>query len=130
MHTAKREAAAELMPLRALKGALIASVMSIALVLLYALVLKLGWLDVSSMAIVTPAIKVLGAAAASFIAVRRCIKLRWLCGGLAGFIYILLAFMVFSILSDTFTLGLALLSDAGMGVLCGIVTAMLYAMFK
>ena len=76
------------------------------------------------MPIVNAAIKVISAAAAALLAVRRCAKRRWLYGAAAGLLYAVLAFMVFSILSDTFVISAALLSDFGMGILSGMLSAM------
>ena len=84
-----------------LKGGLLASVISIALIVLYALALWKEILPAESMPIANAVIKVISAAAASLLAVRRCTKRRWLYGGIAGLFYAALAFMVFSILADT-----------------------------
>lgn len=107
-----------------LKGGLLASIISIALIVLYALALWKEVLPASSMSIANAAIKVVSAAAAALLAVRRCAKRRWLYGGIAGLFYTALAFMVFSILSDTFIVSAALLSDFGVGLLAGMLAAM------
>ena len=104
-----------------LKGGLLASVISIALIVLYALA--------ESMPIANAVIKVISAAAASLLAVRRCTKRRWLYGGIAGLFYAALAFMVFSILADTFVVSVALLSDFGVGLLAGALAAMAAQVF-
>lgn len=107
-----------------LKGGLLASVISIVLIVLYALALWKEVLPASSMPIANAVIKVISAAAAALLAVRRCAKRRWLYGGIAGLFYTALAFMVFSILSDTFIVSAALLSDFGVGLLAGMLAAM------
>lgn len=107
-----------------LKGGLLASIISIALIVLYALALWKEVLPASSMSIANAVIKVVSAAAAALLAVRRCAKRRWLYGGIAGLFYTALAFMVFSILSDTFIVSAALLSDFGVGLLTGMLAAM------
>lgn len=107
-----------------LKGGLLASIISIALIVLYALALWKEVLPASSMSIANAVIKVVSAAAAALLAVRRCAKRRWLYGGIAGLFYTALAFMVFSILSDTFIVSAALLSDFGVGLLAGMLAAM------
>lgn len=107
-----------------LKGGLLASVISIALIVLYALALWKEVLPASSMPIANAVIKVISAAVAALLAVRRCAKRRWLYGGIAGLFYTALAFMVFSILSDTFIVSAALLSDFGVGLLAGMLAAM------
>ncbi len=113
-----------------LKGALIAAAFSIALIVLFAVVLKQEWANTDSIPVANSVIKVLSAALAAFIATRKCRERRWLVGLLAGLLYTLLAFMVFSVLSDSFTFSLALLSDMGIGALSGMLTAMLLQMIK
>ena len=117
-----------LMPI--LKGALIASALSIALIVLFAVLLKQEWANTSSIPLVNSVIKVLSAALAAFIAVRKCKTRCWLVGLLSGLSYTLLAFMVFSLLSDSFTFSTALLSDLGIGALAGMLTAMLMQMVR
>ena len=112
-----------------LKGGLLASLVSIVLIVLYALALWKEILPASSMPIANAVIKVLSAAVAALLAVRRCAKRRWLYGGAAGLLYAALAFMVFSILADTFIVSVALLSDLGMGLLAGMLTAMAAQVF-
>ncbi len=107
-----------------IKGGLMASALSIALIVLYALLLWKEVLPASSMPIANALIKVLSAAAAALLSVRRCARRRWLYGGLAGLLYAALAFMVFSILSDTFVVSVALLSDLGMSLISGMLAAM------
>ncbi|MCE5235733.1 MAG: TIGR04086 family membrane protein [Clostridiaceae bacterium] len=126
--TADTAAAGIWMPI--LKGALIASACSIALIVLFAVVLKQEWANSDSIPVANSVIKVLSAALAAFIATRKCKKRCWLTGLLAGLIYTLLAFMVFSILSDSFSFSLALLSDMGIGALSGMLTAMLVQMLR
>ena len=48
----------------------------------------------------------------------------WLFGGAAGLIYAMLAYAVFSILSGSFALNMAMLSDMGIGLLAGMLCAM------
>ena len=108
-----------------LKGALIGTALCILLVLLYALALKQGWLKTTSMPVVTPALKVLGAGAAGLVAAWKADKRRWLLGGCAGLAFAMLSFMIFSILSSTFALSVAVLTDLGIGVLAGALAAIL-----
>ena len=113
-----------------LKGALIASAFSIALIVLFAVILKQEWANTDSIPVANSVIKVISAALAAFIATRKCKERCWLIGLLAGLFYTILAFMVFSILSDSFSFSLALLSDMGIGALSGMLTAMLLQMFR
>ncbi len=54
-----------------IKAGLIASVLSIALIVLFAVALQQSWLDDGSIAVVTSVIKVLGAALASFVITKK-----------------------------------------------------------
>ncbi len=107
-----------------IKSSLIASAVSILLIVIYALLLYKQVLQSDSVAVVNSVIKVVSAAVAAFIAVRKCTEKRWLIGGIAGLSYTLLAFLIFSILSATFEFSLPLLSDIGMGALSGMLAAM------
>jgi putative membrane protein (TIGR04086 family) len=111
-------------------GAIVGAALSVVLILLYALILQQGWLESTSITIVNTIIKLLCAAAASVFAVRRCEKNRWVYGAIAGLVYTLLAFVVFSVLSSDFAPTLALLSDIGMGMICGMFAAMLTGYFR
>lgn len=119
-----KSAVANSMAMLIVKAALIASVLTILLIVIYAFILHQGWLSENTVSMANSLIKVIGAVIASLLVVRRCERLAWLYGALAGVVYVLLAFVVFSLLTDTFTLSLALLSDLGVGFLAGMVTAM------
>ena len=126
MRSVKAGERAPNMLIEILKGGLLASVISIVLIVLYALALWKEILPASSMPIANAVIKVLSAAVAALLAVRRCAKRRWLYGGAAGLLYAALAF---TILADTFIVSVALLSDLGMGLLAGMLTAMAAQVF-
>ena len=78
-----------------IKAGLIASVLSIALIVLFAVALQQSWLDDGSIAVVTSVIKVLGAALASFVITKKCKNRAWVYGALAGIVYALMAFPLF-----------------------------------
>lgn len=125
MRMSKAKPVSRNMFINILKGALIASAVSVVLIVIYAFLLYKGVLSNDSVSIVNSFIKVVSAAVAAIIVVRKCQEKRWLFGGLTGLVYTLFAFMVFSILSSTFAFSWAMLSDMGMGVLTGIFTAMI-----
>lgn len=118
------------MPVKILKGALIASVLSIVLILIYAVALMQGWLDEASMPVVNSVIKALCAAAAALLAIRGCGRKKWIIGAITGAVYIVMAFVVFSILSGQVSFSVAVLSDLLLGVLAGMLTAMLSGLFR
>ena len=87
-------------------------------------------LQVSTMGLFTTVIKVICAAAAGLIAVRRCKKRLWLYGALAGTLYAVLAFIVFSAVAGTLYVSIALLSDIAIGAVSGLISVMVLQMLK
>ena len=107
-----------------LKAAFIGCVVSVALIVIFATLMWKQVVGVELIPIVNAAIKVIGAAAAGFFAQRGCGSRAWLFGGAAWLIYSMLAYAVFSILSGSFALNMAMLSDMGIGLLSGMLCAM------
>ena len=66
----------------------------------------------------------------TFIAVRRCKKRLWLYGALAGTLYAVLAFIVFSAVAGTLYVSIALLSDIAIGAVSGLLSVMVLQMLK
>ncbi|MEL7607966.1 MAG: TIGR04086 family membrane protein [Bacillota bacterium] len=124
MKNGKEAAGIGQISIRILKAALVAAVLTLALVLLYAFVLQQAWLNEGSIPVVNTVIKILGAAFTAFLCARR-VRRSWLVGAAGGVVYILIAFVVFSIASDHISLSVALLSDMLMGALAGMLTGML-----
>ena len=110
--------------LKIIKAALIACALGVALVALCALFLQKQWLDIGSLPYINIAIKLVSAASAACIA---CIKAKdkaLIRGMAAAACYMLLSFVIFSLISGGFELNTALLSDvlicAGAGAIVGI----------
>lgn len=114
---------------KSLRSALAACAVSVALVALYALVLQQQWLDAGTVGTANTVIKLLSSAFAALLASRGAGR-AWLWGAASAGMYMLLTFMVFSMLSGDFSLGLNVLSDLGMCMLCGAVTGMLKNLIK
>ena len=106
-----------------LKAAFIGCVVSVALIVIFAALMWKQVVGVELIPIVNAATKVIGAAA-GFFAQRGCGSRAWLFGGAAGLIYAMLAYAMFSILSGSFALNMAMLSDMGIGLLAGMLCAM------
>lgn len=70
-----------------LKAAFIGCVVSVALIVIFAALMWKQVVGVELIPIVNAAIKVIGAAAAGFLAQRGCGSRAWLFGGAAGLIY-------------------------------------------
>ncbi len=133
-HTARPRGAAahktRPMVLSLLRAALWATILSLALVVLYAVTLRQGWLGADTMGAVTAAIKVICAAVAGFLAHRAAKERLWLWGMLGGLVFSLFSFAIFSILSQTFVFSWAILSDMAMAAAAGLFAALLWQMFK
>ena len=120
MGTAKAKGS---LPINVLKGALIGAAVSVALVAAFAFVLLKQWLSAESIPYVNVGIKAVSAAAAALAAAageRRALK-----GALAGVLYTLVSFAVFSLISGRFELDAALLSDIAICGAVGAVTGMM-----
>ena len=107
------------------KGTLLALCTSLVLVLVFAFLLKFTNISDSAIAPVNQVIKGVSIFLGVFIGLRKCKELGLVSGLLIGFIYTLVAFLVFSILSGSFTFDLSLLTDAVfgaiIGAICGII---------
>ncbi len=112
------------------KAVVTSLVVSFVLVVLYAVALKEELLATTTMTLFTTIIKVICAALAGMLAVRRCRRRLWLYGALGGGLYTLLAFGVFSAVAGSLYVSLALVSDIGMGALAGLLSVMVMQMLK
>jgi len=113
-----------------IKAVIISLAVSFILVVLYAVALKEELLATTTMTLFTTVIKVICAALAGILTVRRCRRRLWLYGAAGGGLYTLLAFGVFSAVAGSFCVSLALLSDIGMGTLAGLLSVMIMQMLK
>lgn len=108
------------------KGTMIALCVSLVLVLVFAFLLKFTNISDSAIAPVNQVIKGVSIFLGVFIGLKKCKELGLVSGLLIGFIYTLLAFLVFSILSGGFTFDITLLTDcvfgAVIGAICGIIS--------
>lgn len=108
------------------KGVLIALCSSLVLVLIFAFMLKFTNISDSVIAPINQVIKGISIFLGVFVGLKKCKELGLVSGLLIGFIYTLVAFLVFSILSGTFTFDITLLTDAifgaVIGAICGIIS--------
>lgn len=112
------------------KAVIISLAVSFILVVLYAVALKEELLATTTMTLFTTVIKVICAALAGILTVRRCRRRLWLYGAVGGGVYTLLAFGVFSAVAGSLCVSLALLSDICMGALAGLLSVMVMQMLK
>ena len=130
MRTARKAEKSVNMITELAKAVIISLLVSFILVVLYAVALKEELLATTTMTLFTTVIKVICAALAGLLAVRRCRRRLWLYGAAGGGLYTLLSFGVFSAVAGTLCVSLALLSDIGMGALAGLLSVMIMQMLK
>ena len=130
MRTARKAEKSVNMITELAKAVIISLMVSFILVVLYAVALKEELLATTTMTLFTTVIKVICAALAGLLAVRRCRRKLWLYGAAGGGLYTLLSFGVFSAVAGTLCVSLALLSDIGMGALAGLLSVMIMQMLK
>lgn len=130
MRTARKAEKSVNMITELAKAVIISLMVSFVLVVLYAVALKEELLAATTMTLFTTVIKVICAALAGLLAVRRCRRRLWLYGAAGGGLYTLLSFGVFSAVAGTLCVSLALLSDIGMGALAGLLSVMIMQMLK
>ena len=130
MRTARKAEKSVNMITELAKAVIISLMVSFILVVLYAVALKEDLLAATTMTLFTTVIKVICAALAGLLAVRRCRRRLWLYGAAGGGLYTLLSFGVFSAVAGTLCVSLALLSDIGMGALAGLLSVMIMQMLK
>lgn len=126
--TSKKSIAGDIFK-RAVKGTLISMVFTVAVILLFALIIKETGLTDSVIAPVNQIVKILGIIGASYFAIKGIAEKHWLAGGLAGLLFISLSYLVFSLIEGIFGSVALLFSDMLMGLLIGMVFAIILANF-
>jgi len=102
-----------------LRGALVASALTILSVLLLAFLLKWDVLQPGSIRFCNTIIKALGAVIAGFICAKRMREKQWLFSGIAGLLYIVVAYACFFLFEHRVEVNLIFLADILMGCICG-----------
>lgn len=106
-------------------GTLIALCVSLVLVLIFAFMLKFTNISDSAIRPVNQIIKAVSVFLGVFIGLKKSKELGLVSGLLIGFIYTILAFLVFSVLNGSFIVDITLLTDivfgAVIGAICGII---------
>lgn len=102
----------------------VALVVSLLLVLLCSFLVTMFNIPVDIVPIITCGIKVISIVIGGLICLRRP-KNGWIRGALFGICYVLLSFVLFSLLGGSFEFGLKLLNDVALGTVCGAVTGII-----
>lgn len=111
----------------ALKASIMAMIFTITAILIFALIVKSAELDVKSIIVLNEIIKIAGIICASFFAARDPGARTVLAAAMAGVLYIVIGFFVFSIIQGGFGDVLMLFTDAMMGVVIGFVVGLFVA---
>lgn len=125
MSTEKKNKGSEKVWIRIARGALAACALSVLLVTVFAFFLLKQWIGADSLNIVNTGIKAVCAVIAALIATRGADRGVLLLGAASGFAYMAVTFLVFSLLSGTFSPSAGTLTDILMCVLGGIVVGVI-----
>ncbi|MGI6161292.1 MAG: TIGR04086 family membrane protein [Christensenellales bacterium] len=117
-----KEPAAPLRWMSLAKGVLTAIILTMAAVFVFALTIKMTNMAESVVPVVNQIIKILGISIAAWIASVKCERPA-IMGMLAGAAYILMAFLIFSLIDGVFVITLSLLADVVMGIIIGMIAA-------
>lgn len=111
--------------LGAFRAALFACAITVAVILLCALLLKWQLFGEGAIPVITSVVKALCAAFAGFAASRGMEGRVWVWTGLSGLMYVLVCFVAFSLIEKTSAFSLGLLADLAMGFIAGIAGGLL-----
>ncbi|MEZ4357314.1 MAG: TIGR04086 family membrane protein [Eubacteriales bacterium] len=118
------------MLLSSLRSAILATIFTIALILIFALILKNGGISENSIPLINQIIKISSVVLAAILNVIKVKEKFFLAGALAGVMYVLIGFLTFSLIEGNMGSFLALLSDALMAALIGAIAAIIFSQFK
>ncbi len=109
-----------------IKSVIVAVIISLALILLAALLIKVCNIPTSAIPIINQAIKALSVLVACMV----CLKTPqngWLKGIAVGLAYIIIAFVIFSLLDGAFDWSLKILNDVAIGSVTGALSGIIAA---
>jgi|GEM_PF-2165719 len=107
------------------KGVLCAVIVTLLFILGFALVVQLSGMSSSVITPVMQVVKVVCIFVAVVIALKPAKSKGWLYGALVGFLYMILTYVIFSLLDGQFNIGLSALSDLLFQTLVGLVSAVI-----
>lgn len=110
-----------------INGVLVATVFTVAAILLYAIILKIGLLGEDSIPVVDQIIKIAGIGIAAYFATKKEEGKLLLKGAISGMLYIVAGLLLFSLLQGSFSISQVFLADLAMGAIIGAIIAILYA---
>jgi putative membrane protein (TIGR04086 family) len=114
----------------ALKGTLISMVFTTAAILLLALIVQETKLSQGVAEVFNQILKIGGILVASYFATKSFPGKRWLCGGLTGILYMAINYLLISLITGMWGSVPLMFSDLLMGLLIGMVFAIIVASFR
>ena len=102
-----------------LKGILISVSISLVAILIFALIIKFVGITDNLIMPINQVIKVISIFFGVYLALKNCATYGWVKGMLIGLFYTMLAYILFSALSVSFSFNISLLNDALFGALIG-----------
>jgi putative membrane protein (TIGR04086 family) len=113
-----------------LKGTLISMVFTTAAILLFALIIQETRMNSAAASVIYQILRIGGIMLASYFAIRGFEGKRWLLGGMTGMLFIILSYLLVSLIEGVFGNVLVLLSNVLMGLLIGIVFSIIVVSLK
>lgn len=107
------------------KGTLFALILTLTGVLIFALVVQFAGLGSGVIKITSQIIKVISIFLGVFFVVKHVQRFAWLHGAVLGLVYTVLAFFIFSILDNNFSITSGLMFDSIFALVVGALSAML-----
>jgi len=108
-----------------IKGILLAVLFSIVCILIFALVFKLANLDESVIPVVNQIIKIVSILLGAGLVAKNAKEKGWLKGGITGLAYIIIGFLIFSLVDGKFNFNTILVSDSLLGIIVGAIGGMI-----
>lgn len=116
--------------LTVLKGAIIALVISLLSILAFAFIIKLTGLNDNLIKPINQVIKVLSIFIGCLLAFKKDGEKTLIKGGIIGVLYIILAFVLFSILNGSFDFSAGIFLDILFGLIVGVICAIICNLFR
>ena len=113
-----------------LKGTLISMVFTTAAILLFALIIQETKMASGAASVIYQILRIGGIMLASYFAIKGFEGKRWLMGGMSGMLFIILSYLLVSLIEGIFGNVVVLFSNILMGLLIGMVFAIIVASLK
>ena len=110
------------------KGVLCAVIVTLLFILGFALVVQLSGIRSNAITPIMQVVKVVCIFVAVAIALKHAKSKGWLYGALVGMLYMVLTFLIFSLMDGKFTVGISALSDLLFQTLVGLVSGVILRM--